>query len=188
MIKVSFDSYRCYGEEKLKRPLILKGRKPVWELPIIKRKCKVFELEDGSLVLHMGELFCKQMTFHDAKDMELPFSALAKKYPGRLSKKSVKGFIYADAWCTVYERNEGYIRVEGLREAMQDTFGLRLGPIYDAVYDGLRSLSLRDARFLSLGLTGGEGADSADYRRFCEDLVAHYFVFERDKYKVRNKN
>lgn len=188
MIKVSFDSYRCYGEEKLKRPLILKGLKAVWELPIIKRKCKVFELEDGSLVLHMGELFCKQMTFHDAKDMELPFSALAKKYPGRLSKKSVKGFIYADAWCTVYERNEGYIRVEGLREAMQDTFGLRLGPIYDAVYDGLRSLSLRDARFLSLGLTGGEGADSADYRRFCEDLVAHYFVFERDKYKVRNKN
>ena len=183
MIKLSFESYRCYGDERLKRPLILKGLKAAWKLPIIKRECKVFELEDGSLVLYMGELFCKQMTFPDAKDMALPFSALATKYPDRLSKKSIKGFIYADAWCTVYERNEGYIRVEGLREAMKDTFGLRLGPIYDAVYDGLRSLSLRDARFLPLGVTGGEGADSADYRRFCENLVAHYFVLSRDQFR-----
>lgn len=88
MIKLSFESYRYYGEEKLKRPLILKGKKAVWELPIIKRKCKVFELEDGSLVLHMGELFCKQMTFPDAKDMKLPFSALAKKYPTACRKRA----------------------------------------------------------------------------------------------------
>lgn len=184
MVKLSFESYRCYGDEKLKRPLILKGLKAAWELPIIKRKCKVYEPEDGSLVLHMGELFCRLMKFPEAKDMELPFSALARKYPDRLSKKSVKGFIYADAWCTVYERNEGYIRVEGLRESMRDTFGLKVGPIYDAVYDGLRSLSLRDARFLHLGLTGGEGADSADYRRFCENLVSHYFVLERDRRRL----
>lgn len=181
----SLESYHCFGGEKLKRPAYLKGLKHAWELPIIKKKCKVFELEDGSIVLHMGELFCKLMKFPEAEDMTLPFSALARKYPERLIRKSVKGFIYADAWCTIYERNEGYIRITGLREALSDIFGLKLGPIYDAMYNGIRSLSLKDARFLPLGLTGVEGADSADYRRFCEGIVVHYFKEEREKFGRR---
>ena len=121
------------------------------------------------------------MRFPDTEDMSLPTIALANKYPESFIRKSVKGFVYADAWCTIYARNEGYIRIKGLREALSDIFRLKLGPIYDAVYDGLRSLSLRDARFLHLGLTGSEGADSAAYLRFCETLVGHYFVLERDK-------
>lgn len=182
-IELTLESYRCHGEEKLKRPACLKGLKPAWKLPIIGKKCKVYELGGGDLLLHMGELFCKQMSFPEAEDMSLPTIALANKYPESFIRKSVKGFVYADAWCTIYARNEGYIRVKGLREALSDIFRLKLGPIYDAVYDGLRTLSLRDARFLHLGLTGSEGADSADYRRFCETLVGHYFVLERDKYR-----
>lgn len=177
----SLEAYRCHGEEKLKRPACLKGLKPVWSLPIIGKECKVFEPEDGSLVLHMGELFCRLASFPESEDMQLPFSALARKYPERFNRKSVKGFVYADAWCTIYERNEGYIRITGLCEALSDIFGLKLGPIYDAMYDGIRGLSLKDARFLPLGLTGAEGADSAAYRRLCENIVSHYFVLERDK-------
>ena len=184
-IEITFESYRCYGEEKLSRPACLKGMKHTWELPIVKKKCKVYEMPDGSLVLHMGELFCKLMSFPQQEDISLPFSALARKYPERLNRKSVKGFVYADAWCTVYERNEGYIRITGLREALSDIFRLKLGPIYDSVYDGIRNLSLKDSRFLKLGLTGCEGADSADYRRFCENIVSHYFVLERDKPRTR---
>ena len=140
-IKLTIESYRCHGEEKLKRPACLKGLKPAWELPIIGKKCKVYELDGGDLLLHMGELFCKLMSFPDAEDMTLPTSALISKYPDRMSRKSVKGFVYADAWCTIYARNEGYIRIKGLRESLSDIFRLKLGPIYDAVYDGLRSVT-----------------------------------------------
>lgn len=184
-ITLTFELYRCYGEEKLKRPACLKGLKPTWELRIIGKPCKVFELPDGDLVLHMGELFCRLASFPESKDMTLPYSALAKKYPERFTKKSVKGFVYADAWCTIYERNEGYIRVSGLRESMYDIFRLKLSPLYDAMYDGMRKLSLSDARFLHLGLTGGEGADSATYRRLCEDIVGHYFLERRDRRQKR---
>lgn len=180
---LTLEAYRCHGEEKLKRPACLKGLKPAWELPIIGKKCKVFELENGDLMLHMGELFCKQMSFPEAEDMAMPTIALMNKYPEHFIRKNVKGFVYADAWCTIYNRNEGYIRITGLRESLSDIFGLKLGPIYDAMYDGLRRLSLLDARFLVLGLTGGEGADSADYRRLCENIVGHYYVLERDKHR-----
>lgn len=183
MIKAELIAYRCSGDDKLKRPACLKGLKPVWELPIIGKKCKVFEVEDGTLVLHMGELFCKQASFPEAVDMTLPTSALIAKYPDRLKSRSLKNFIYADAWCTIYERNEGYIRISGLREALSDIFGLKLGPLYTELYSAIRDLSLRDARFLSIGLYGSEGADSAAYLRLCENIVAHYFVIERDKYK-----
>lgn len=183
MIKAELIAYRCSGDDKLKRPACLKGLKPVWELPIIGKKCKVFQMEDGTLVLHMGELFCKQASFPEAVDMTLPTSALIAKYPDRLKSKSVKNFIYADAWCTIYERNEGYIHISGLREALSDIFGLKLGPLYTELYSAIRDLSLRNARFLSIGLYGSEGADSAAYLRLCENIVAHYFVIERDKYK-----
>ena len=175
-IQATLLDYRCCGEDKLKRPEVLKGLKAVWELPIIKKHCKVYELTDGAIVLYMGELFCKQMGFPEVEDMTLPLSALAKKYPELLSKKRVKGFVYADAWCTIYERNEGYIRVEGLREAMSDIFRLKIGPIQDALYRAVRDLSLKDYRFLRLGIYGCEGADSADYRRMCDDIVDHYYI------------
>lgn len=186
-IELTLESYRCHGEEKLKRPSCLKGLKPAWVLPIIGKRCKVFELDGGDLLLHMSELFCKLMSFPEAEDMSLPTIALANKYPEHVIRKSVKGFVYADAWCTIYSRNEGYIRIKGLRESLSDIFRLKLGPIYDAVYEGLRNLSLKDVRFLTLGLTGSEGADSADYRRFCETLVGHYFMLERDKLKYRKE-
>ena len=34
-IELTLESYRCHGEEKLKRPACLKGLKPVWQLPTI---------------------------------------------------------------------------------------------------------------------------------------------------------
>ena len=72
-IQADLLDYRCYGEAKLKRPAVLKGLKAVWELPIIKKHCKVYELTDGAIVLYMGELFCKQMGFPEVEDMTLPF-------------------------------------------------------------------------------------------------------------------
>lgn len=185
-MNITLLAYRCYGEEKLKKPTCLKGLKPAWEMPIIKKKCQVYELASGSLVLYMGELFCKQMSFPDAEDMTMPFSALARKYPDNLSRKSVKGFIYADAWCNIYERNEGYIYISGLREAMSDVFRLKVGPLYTALYNGIRTLSLCDYRFLKLGMYGCEGADSADYSRLCENIVNHYFILARDLRRNQN--
>ena len=71
----------------------------------------MYELDGVDLLLHMGELFCKLMSFPDTEDMSLPTIALANKYPESFIRKSVKGFVYADAWCTIYARNEGYIRI-----------------------------------------------------------------------------
>ena len=182
-LKLTLTAYRICGEAKLKRPAILKGLKPAWELPVIGKRCKVYELADGRLVLHMGELFCKLMAFPDREDMTLPYSALKAKYPERLNRAGRDRFVYADGWCTIYGRNEGYVLVEGLRENI--AIEASLVSMWDGMYKRMRELSVSDKRFLSLGEEGCEDRDSACYRRMCEDIVCHYFVEYRDGFRKR---
>ena len=158
---------------------MLKGLTPQWELKIIGKKAKVYELECGDIVLHMGELFCKPTSFPDREDMQLPASALAAKYG--LNRKGFKSFVYADAWCHWYDLNQGYILVKGLRQCFNDIYGINVGVLQDKLYQQIRALSLKDYRFLKLGLYGCEGADSAAYHRMCADIVNHYFIKARDR-------
>ena len=171
-ISMSFIDYRCYGEDKIKKPKILKGLKPIHKIQIIGKDADIYIVDDTRLVLHFRELFCKQATFPDVKDMELPTSALAKKYGW--DRKFGNKFVYPDAWCTIYNRNEGYIQIDNLLSCFKELFGLRIAPIVDKVYKELRGLSLKDARFLTLGIEP-IGADSCDYYRFCTDLIEFFY-------------
>lgn len=167
-IRMELVSYRLYGQPKLKKPAILKGLKPVDKIRIIGKHCAVYELENRDVVLHMGELFCKETTFPDKEDMALPASALAAKY--NLNRK-FRGFIYPDAWCRWLNLNEGYILVKGLRDCFRDLFGLKIGPIEDKLFDEMRRLSMTDDGFSPLGIDDDDGAA---YRRVIQDLIYRY--------------
>ncbi len=73
-------SYRCYGDAKISKPKVLKGLKPITSFDLLKKKVNVYDLGNGDLVLHFGTLFSKYASFPDEEDMQLPTSALAKKY------------------------------------------------------------------------------------------------------------
>lgn len=171
--------YRTCGDgKKLKKPAILKGMKPVWKLRIIGKEASVYELNDGSIVLFMGELFCKVTSFPEAEDMSMPASALASKYG--FNRKGFKNFVYADAWCHWYDLNQGYILIRNFQNLFRETMCLNTAEITEKLYAQIRQLSLRDARFLHLGLYGCEGIDSASLHNFCTNLVGHYFIKSRD--------
>ena len=177
-IEVSLLCYRCFGDNKLPKPKLLKGLKPIKQFELIRKKIDVYDLGNGGLVLYFRTLFSKLASFPDEEDMQLPASALADKY--NLGKKNFKSFVYPDAWCTIYNRNEGYISIKGLSTCLTELYGIHLPSIVDKVYSGIRTLSLKDARFKALGLEP-TSADSADYYRLCEDLVHWLYITERNK-------
>lgn len=177
-ISLSFIDYRCYGDGKIKRPKILKGLKPIHKIQIIGKNADIYKVDDTRLVLHFRELFCKQATFPDVKDMELPTSALAVKYGW--NRKFGNKFIYPDAWCIIHNRNEGYVQIDNLQPCFRELYGLRIAPIVDKVYKELRELSLKDGRFLTLGIEP-IGADSCDYYRFSSDLVEYFYKQFKNK-------
>ena len=161
-------SYRCFGEPKLSKPKILKGLKPIKSFDLIKKKVNVFNLGNGELVLHFGTLFSKLASFPEKEDMTLPTSVLAEKY--QFNKHSYKNFIYPDAWCTIYDRNEGYILVKGILACFNELYCINLPNISRRLYSCIRDLSVKDSRFMALGLEP-IGADSCDYSRLCDDIV-----------------
>lgn len=167
-IDASLLDYRCYGQEKIKKPKVLKGLKSTKSFELLGKKVNVFEVADGSLVLYFGTLFSKLASFPDEEDMTLPTSALARKY--NFNKGSYKNFIYPDAWCTIYNRNEGYVLVTGLTKCFEETYGIHIPSITDKLYLCLRDLSTKDVGFLRLGIEP-IGADSADYYRLCSDII-----------------
>ena len=177
-IEMSLIVYRCFGDEKLKKPKLLKGLKPIKQFELIRKKIDVYDLGNGDLVLYFRTLFSKLASFPDEEDMQLPTSALADKY--NLGKKNFKSFVYPDAWCTIYNRNEGYILVKGLVACFKELYCLDVASISEKVYSCLRELSTKDCRFLTLGFTP-IGADSSDYYRLCEDLVHWSYITERNK-------
>lgn len=175
-IRASLLEYRCYGDNKLKKPKELKGLKPIKSFNLIGKKVDVYSIGNREMVLHFKTLFSKLATFKDAEDMQLPTSALARKY--NFNKGSYKTFIYPDAWCTIYNCNEGYILITGLVECFADLFALHISPIKDKLYEQLRCLSCKDYRFKTLQLTP-IGADSCDYCRLCSDLVDWLYISRR---------
>ena len=167
-ITATLVAYRCFGDEKIKKPSLLKGLKAVKQFDLIGKKVNVFDLGNGDLVLYFGTLFSKLASFPDEEDMTLPTSALARKY--NFNKGSYKNFIYPDAWCTIYNRNEGYVLVTGLTKCFEETYGIHIPSITDKLYLCLRDISTKDVGFLRLGIEP-IGADSADYYRLCSDII-----------------
>lgn len=180
-ISVSFVAYRCYGEEKLKKPSLLKRLKPIKQFDLRGKKVNVFDLGNGDLVLYFGTLFSKLASFPDREDMTMPTSALAKKY--NFNKGSFKSFTYPDAWCTIYNRNEGYVLVNGLTECFKELYGIHLALISERLYNSVIELSTKDIRFMTLDEVPLD-EDSVAYYRLCEDIV-HWLYTER-RNKVMN--
>lgn len=177
-ITATLVAYRCFGDDKIKKPSLLKGLKPVKQFDLIGKKVNVFDLGNGDLVLYFGTLFSKIASFPDSEDIALPTSVLAKKY--NFNKGNFKSFTYPDAWCTIYDRNEGYILVKGLLSCFKELYCLDVASISEKVYSCLRGLSTKDCRFMTLSIVP-TGADSADYYRLCEDLVNWLYITERNK-------
>lgn len=177
-------TYRCFGDANIAKPKELKGLKHVKEFAFKGKKVKVFHTVGDNIVLHFGTLFSKIASFPDEADMALPTSVLAAKY--HFNKGSYKSFVYPDAWCTIYERNEGYIVVQGLLECFRDTFALHVSSISSKLYSCLRECSLQDSRFLSLRLDPLD-MESADYYRLCEDLVHWLYIAARNRVKFNKK-
>lgn len=169
-------SYRCYGDAKISKPKVLKGLKPVTSFDLLKKKVNVYDLGNGELVLHFGTLFSKYASFPDKEDMQLPASALAKKYG--LNRKMGNKFVYPDAWCTIYNRNEGYILVKGLKSCFTELYGIHLSLISEKLYSCIRELSTKDSRFMTLGLVP-TSCDCSQYARLCDDLVQYLYKEER---------
>ena len=177
-IKCELLTYRCFGEPKLSKPKILKGLKSIASFVFKKKKVNVYDLGNGELVLYFGTLFSKLASFPDVEDMVLPASVLADKY--NFNTRSFKSFIYPDAWCTIYNRNEGYILIKGILGCFNELYCIDLPIISEKLYSCIRDLSLKDSRFMTLGLIP-TGADSCDYSRLCEDIV-HWL------YKKKSRN
>lgn len=177
-IEVSLLCYRCFGDDKLPKPKLLKGLKPVKQFDLIGKKVNVFDLGNGDFVLYFGTLFSKLALFPDKEDMALPASVLAKKY--NFNKCNFKSFVYPDAWCMIYNRNDGYILLKGLLSCFKELYCLDVASISEKVYSCIRGLSTKNCRFMTLGIVP-TGADSADYYRLCEDLVHWLYITERNK-------
>ena len=181
-ITARFVEYRVYGQPKLKKPKCLKGLDVAWKHRIIGKEAKVYELPDGALVVYLGELFCKQTTFPERIDGMLPASVLQKKYPHMFERRGFKSFVYPDAWCTFFDRNDGYVRIDGVREAVKECLtpmsGVQLGPCMAELSRAFAELSKESAGFNHLEWTDGE---FAPYARVLDDIIGHYFVAARDE-------
>lgn len=169
--------YRCYGDDKIKKPKILKGLKAIKSFDLIGKKVNVFDLGNGDLVLYFGTLFSTYASFPDKEDMNLPTSALAAKY--EWNKRSFKNFCYPDAWCTIYNRNEGYILVKGLKTCFDELYCINVASISEKLYECIRNLSLKDSRFFMLRLVPTDD-ESANYSRLCEDIVTWLYIEKRN--------
>lgn len=183
-ISMELLQYRCYGDAKMAKPKILKGMKPVKTFDRAFgnnktcRKLHVYDIGGGSLCLYFGSLFSRYHAFPEAIDAELPSSVLARKYD--LGRNINGHFVYADAWCTIYDRNEGYVIINGLVACFNELFGIHISPIVERVYSCLRDLSLKDYRFMSLRMQPVD-MDSAMYFRVCSDLVEWMYIDHKNK-------
>lgn len=171
--------YRVYGSPKIHKPKCLKGMKPVLKLRCMKKPVDVYELGDGNVVVYFGSLFSRLMGFPEPIDMMLPYEAVKAKYPERLANaKGAKGFVYHDAWCTIYERNEGYVRIEGLIERLGDGFGVYFPQVETELFEDFRRLSLLDKGFCDIAAY--DDMCAAEYRRCIEDIVQWFWQRARE--------
>ena len=175
-IHVGLVSYKLYGDkDKPKKPKTLKTAKQTWTTKIIGRSASFFEMGD-EIFIKMGELFCRQMSFSEPIDMMLPLSALAKKYPHKFAKiGSHDKFIYSDAWCTIFELNTGWLRIDGLTKVLSyDVCYINYSAIVNKLYSELFAISQTHEKFYHLDEYGSDFY-SAAYYRFCDAVASHYY-------------
>ena len=181
-ISMELLQYRCYGDARLAKPKMLKGMKPVKTFDAFglksTKKAAVYDIGNGNICLYMGSMFSRYMTFPEEKDMELPSSVLARKYG--LSRKAGNKFVYPDAWCTMYRRNDGYVLIKGLVRCFDDLYCIRIQPIIDRLYECLFRLSLEDGRFMPLQDIPSD-RDSLMYYRMCSDLAVWIYEQRREQ-------
>lgn len=168
----SLIDYRIYGQPKIHKPKFLRGLKPVLKVKCMRKPVDIYEMPGYSvLIVYFGNLFSRLMTFPNVEDMGLPYCALKAKYPERLAnaKSAVKGFVYADAWCPIYERNEGWVRIEGLTETLRNPFDVYLPKVQYDLFEEFRKLSLLDKGFCDIA--NYDDMCVAEYRRTLDDIV-----------------
>lgn len=177
-------AYRIYGQPKLSKPKLLKGLKPDWKQKVLGKPADTYFLENGTIVVYFGALFCKHMKFPEPVDMALPTAALMKKYPDRfegVGRKRVKGFLYPDGWSTLWERNEGYVLIKGLRANLKPSKRLFNNPyppqIAADLFNKFAYLSAMDNGFLNIH--NEVDMMSGEYLRFFDDLT--WKVWEEEK-------
>lgn len=170
-MKCSLLEYRVYGQPKIHKPKCLKGLKPVLKLRCMQKPVNVYEMEIGDVVVYYGTLFSRPMSFPDAEDMSMPFEALKAKYPSLLANaKRVKGFCYADAWCPIFERNEGWVRFENLALMFEPPCSSLYFPrVQFELFEEFRKLSLLDKGFCDIA--NYDDMCAAAYRRCMDDIV-----------------
>ena len=175
-ISVELLSCSLHGENtKIQKPKELRHAKTSWSERIIGRTATFFE-KGGSIYVKMGELFCPLMGFPEPKDMELPLSALAKKYPHKFAKIGSRDkFVYPDAWCSIMELNTGWLRIDGLAKALSyDVCYINYSAIVIKLYGELFQISKSNDSFYMLDEYGSDFY-SAYYYRFCDAIVNHYY-------------
>ena len=104
-------SLRIYGQPKLRKPDELKGVKQAFSVDYIPKKCRCAVYINGVDVwIKHGDYFSESLSLPE-EDRGMPLGYLAKKYVG---ERSVKSFIYPDAWGDIVLRNEAWICLRGL--------------------------------------------------------------------------
>ena len=141
----------------------------------MKKPVDVYLYGGETIFVYFGSLFSRLMAFPEKEDMSLPYVALKRKYPERLSNaKVVKGFVYADAWCPIYERNEGWVRIDGLLETLHNPFDVYLPKVQYDLFEEFRKLSLLDKGFCDIA--NHDDMCAAEYRRTMDDIVQWFYL------------
>ena len=161
-------SYRVYGQPKISKPKELKGIKPAFSRTLNKsrRKCHVF-IKNNDVYVYFFDLFSREMTFPEAEDASLPTSALVRKYPERFTVKIKEKFIYPDGWCSIRERNEGYVKFTNLLLRIEDED--YLPRLWGKLIEEFSGLSNLNEKFVNI--SKGHGQIWGDYSRFINDMI-----------------
>lgn len=176
---VELFAYRVYGQPKISNPKELKGIKPVFSQRLNKSssKCHVY-INKNDVYVYFFDLFSKEMAFPCQEDASLPTSALAQKYPERLSIKRKGKFCYADGWRTVFERNEGYVKFTNLllRIGNEDYLPRLQGQVMDE-FSGLSNLNVKFEN-----ISQSYCQRWADYSQFINDMICKLKTQFNSKY------
>lgn len=167
-------AYRIYSQPKIQKPRKLCRLSPAFSLILnkSKRKNHVYIVGDDVYV-YFFDLFSRAHGFPDPKDMELPTSALQRKYPDEFKSVRREKFIYADGWSTILDRNEGYVRFPGLVEAIRRTG--YLPALVGELVEAFCELSRKDSGFDPVGFDC-MSQRFADYDRLLNDMTGNLFM------------
>lgn len=115
-LKFEVHSMRFYGQPKLTKPTELRGVRQAFSVDYIRGKCRCPVFIHGKDVwVRHGDYFSESRRL-PSEDRGKPLGYLARKYVG---ERSVKSFIYPDAWGDIVLRNEAWLQVRALAYRLQ---------------------------------------------------------------------